>query len=121
MLRSEVHRFYYSTTDASVIDKLDIQLRKDEIELLPEVFYTDKPRTIINTLENYLCYLWDNKDYLILDLLYSQRNKNSNWGQTYTIDRKIFIGIIGIAGLSLRRQGICFFCRIRCYADKQKI
>lgn len=88
MLRSEVHRFYYSTTDASVIDNFDIQLRKDEIELLPEVFCIDEPGTIIKTLENYLYYLWENKDYSILNLLYRQRNNVTKFKKT--INKYIF-------------------------------
>lgn len=75
-LRSEVHRFYYSAKDSCLIDKLSINLRKDELELLSEEFCPEDPDVLTNTLGAFEEYLWNEKDYLAINVLYRQRNNH---------------------------------------------
>jgi len=77
MLRSEAHRFYYSSKDSYLIDKLSISLRKDELELLSEKFCPDDPKALTDTLDDFDNYLWDDKDYIAINVLYRQRNNYS--------------------------------------------
>lgn len=74
MLRSEVHRFYYSEKDRAIIGKLDINLRKDELELLAERYCEDQQEALKQTLTAYSEYLWTDKEYLAVNVLYRQRN-----------------------------------------------
>lgn len=76
MLRSEVHRFYYSQNDALIIDPLYIELRNDELELLPERFCPEKRDHLVETLNRYSEYLWSNSEYIMANVLYRQRRNH---------------------------------------------
>ena len=77
MLRSTVHRFYYSEKDKELIDSLDIGLREDKFLLLPASFCGKQASKIAKTLEGYADYLWDDTDYSIVNILYRQRNNSA--------------------------------------------
>ena len=76
MLRSEVHRFYYSQNDARIIDSLDIELRNDELELLSEKFCPEKRDYLVETLKEYSGYLWNDSEYIMANVLYRQRKNH---------------------------------------------
>lgn len=74
MLRSEIHRFYYSKKDVSVVDSLGIVLRPDELLLLPdEQFSAEDREYLLTTLPDYQRYLWETIEYLVVNVLYRQR------------------------------------------------
>lgn len=76
MLKSEVHRFYVDENDYEMIKKYSIKTTQAEISLLDERFMFEgvvKIVTDINLLNN---YLWDEKDYLVLNVIYkTHKNK----------------------------------------------
>ena len=76
MLRSAVHRFYYSENDKELIDSLDIGLREDKFLLLPASFCGKQASKMAKMLESYADYLWDDTDYSIVNILYRQRNNS---------------------------------------------
>ena len=82
MLRSEVHRFYYSKKDCNIIEKLNIKLRKDELELLADVFCGDRKTELSESLSTYTDYLWSDKEYLAVNVLYRQRNNLAKLAKT---------------------------------------
>ena len=73
MLRSAVHRFYYSTKDEEVIGALNIGLRKDKYLLLPEKYCQENARRIAETLNQYTGYQWPESDFNAVSVLYRQR------------------------------------------------
>ncbi len=70
MLRSKVHRFYYSETDKEIIETLKIKLMSESIELLPPNIILNKAEDLIRDYDR---FRWDEKTYLILNILYKQR------------------------------------------------
>jgi len=74
MLRSEVHRFYYSEADKEFIEPLNIKLKDTKIELLPPDISLSKADELVNDNEQIMRFCWDEKTYLILNVLYKQRN-----------------------------------------------
>lgn len=76
MLRSDIHRFYYSTRDEAVIGKLNIELRKEKLELLPVEYIPYDTKYLIDTLHSYRDYLWTDFEYLVINVLYRQRRNN---------------------------------------------
>lgn len=88
MLRSSTHRFYYSETDKTVIDSLQISLSKDKIELLARKYRPWPAKPLIDTLENYKLYLWDAREYKTLNLLYRHRNSDEKFKETANKHRK---------------------------------
>ena len=79
MLRSEIHRFYYSKYDKKLIDELSICLREDEIELLPKKYRPRPAQPLIDTLEEYQKYLWDEKYYHAINVVYRTRNSEEKF------------------------------------------
>ncbi|MDD2299975.1 MAG: DNA cytosine methyltransferase [Fermentimonas sp.] len=73
MLRSKVHRFYYSETDKETIESLGIKLINEKIELLPPDLIIDKADELISYYDQIKRFCWDEKTYLILNVLYKQK------------------------------------------------
>jgi len=76
MLRSEVHRFYYSDDDKGIIDPQKIRLTDAIIELLPPNVLLNKGDDLIKNYEKIKRFRWDEKTYLVLNVLFKQK-KNS--------------------------------------------
>lgn len=74
MLKSDVHRFYYSDKDKKTIDNLGIKLRKDDLELLAEDYCKGREQELILTLKDYEKNLWPRREYISINVLYRQRN-----------------------------------------------
>lgn len=79
MLRSETHRFYYSQHDKETIDELNISLREDEIELLPKKYRPRPAQPLIDTLKDYEKYLWNEKYYHAINVIYRNRNTDDKF------------------------------------------
>lgn len=73
MLRSEVHRFYYSKRDLGIIKALDINPRSDLLELLGSEYCGGQETAISTTLPRYAGYLWNENEYQAINVLYRQR------------------------------------------------
>lgn len=73
MLRSAVHRFYYSKKDQRLIDSLEIELRKDKLLLLPSDYCGGKAAEYARSLSHCSDYRWPEKEYEALNVLYHQR------------------------------------------------
>lgn len=82
MLKSEVHRFYYSYEDKASIDSLGFELRSDELELLPHEFSNGNEQQLLQSLSDYSKYLWSEKEYLAIKVLYRQRNNSEKFNNT---------------------------------------
>lgn len=79
MLRSKVHRFYYSETDENIIESLGIGLLNEKIELLPPNIKLNKAEELINDYEKIIRFGWDERTYLILNVLYKQKNNSEKF------------------------------------------
>ena len=79
MLRSEVHRFYYSRKDKDIVDQLGIEKRTDNLELLGQKYRPWPATSLIESLDNYLSYLWSKKEYQAVNLLFRQRNNEKKF------------------------------------------
>lgn len=73
MLKSEVHRFYVDENDEEVIKKYDIKTTLAEILLLDEAFMFEDVVNIVTDINLLVNYLWDEKDYLVLNVVYKTR------------------------------------------------
>lgn len=73
MLRSETHRFYYSEEDKDIIDLQKIRLKNEEIELLPPKVVLNRADELIRDFDQIQRFRWDEKTYLILNLLFKQK------------------------------------------------
>ncbi|MCH1949198.1 DNA cytosine methyltransferase [Enterocloster sp. OA13] len=73
MLKSEVHRFYVDENDREVIKKYNIKTTPAEIVLLDEAFMFDGVADIVADVDVLNNYLWDEKDYLVLNVIYKMR------------------------------------------------
>lgn len=70
MLRSEVHRFYLTHSDEAVVDEYKIPSKETALQLLEKEFSFDDALTIVQSQESIKKYLWDEKDYAELNVIY---------------------------------------------------
>jgi len=73
MLRSKVHRFYYSEADKEIIDSQQIQLTDAKIDLLPPDIIFSHADELISDYDQITKLCWDEKTYLILNVLFKQQ------------------------------------------------
>lgn len=73
MLRSKVHRFYYSEADKEIIDPQKMRLTNARIELLPPDIMLSHADELISDYGQIKRYFWDEKTYLILNVLFKQK------------------------------------------------
>jgi len=74
MLKSSVHRFYVDKNDEEVIKKYSIKTTDSEISLLDSAFCFNGIEEIVSNVNEILSYLWDESDYLSLNVVYKVRN-----------------------------------------------
>lgn len=82
MLRSEVHRFFYSYNDKQIVDSLNIKMVNDTISLLNKNIKIENVEEIIKNENNINKYSWDCKDYLVLNVLYKSINNKMRLEKT---------------------------------------
>lgn len=73
MLQSNVHRFFVDENDQETIRKYVIPTEPSEILLLEEEFLFDDVINVVQDLEQIDNYLWDESDYLSLNVVYKMR------------------------------------------------
>ena len=74
MLQSNVHRFYVDKNDSSVIKKYEITVKPTEIPLLDTVYLFDGATEIAADNNEINRYLWNESDYLVLNVVFKNRN-----------------------------------------------
>lgn len=74
MLKSDVHRFYVDETDAEIIEKYGIKTTPSEIPLLEAEFMFPGVADIARNMARISSYLWKEKDYLSLNVVFKARN-----------------------------------------------
>lgn len=74
MLQSEVHRFYVSEEDADDIKKYSIATTDSQIQLLEKEFVFAGVIDIVSDSNLISNYLWNEKDYLALNVIFKNRN-----------------------------------------------
>ena len=74
MLQSNVHRFYVDESDAETIKKYSIKTTPSEIPLLEAEFIFPGVADIARNLAQISNYLWKEKDYLSLNVVFKTRN-----------------------------------------------
>ncbi|MEG1884207.1 MAG: DNA cytosine methyltransferase [Clostridia bacterium] len=74
MLQSEVHRFYVSYEDAKDIQKYSIDTTDSQIQLLEEELVFDGIIDIVSNANLIANYLWEENDYLALNVVFKNRN-----------------------------------------------
>lgn len=74
MLQSDVHRFFVSDEDADDIREYRIATADSQIQLLEEEFMFDGVIDIVSDSNMIADYLWEEKDYLALNVIFKNRN-----------------------------------------------
>jgi DNA (cytosine-5)-methyltransferase 1 len=73
MLQSNIHRFFVDADDQGWIAEYSIPTEQTEIPLLEENFLFDGACDIVKDLDKIENYLWDENDYLVLNVVYKMR------------------------------------------------
>lgn len=95
MLRSSVHRFYYSQNDKDLIDSLDFDLKKEKLLLLQAAYCSQRADKIAQSLESFADYLWDGTDYSIANIIFRQRNNSAKLKHTAEKYKKKLMAFAG--------------------------
>lgn len=74
MLQSNVHCFYVDRHDEKTIKKYGIMVTDADISLLDVEYLFDGAEAIISNAETISYYLWDENDYLALNVIFKTRN-----------------------------------------------
>jgi DNA (cytosine-5)-methyltransferase 1 len=74
MLQSNVHRFYVDEIDAEIIEKYSIKTTPSEIPLLEAEYIFPGVADIARNMARISSYLWKEKDYLSLNVVFKRRN-----------------------------------------------
>lgn len=74
MLQSDIHRFYMDETDSETIEKYSIKTTPSEIPLLEAEFIFPGVADIARNMARISNYLWKEKDYLSLNIVFKTRN-----------------------------------------------
>lgn len=77
LLQSKVHRFYVDENDQEIIEKYNIATEPAEIQLLDKPFLFDGVINIVSDIVKLDEYLWTEKDYFVLNVVYKSRNNES--------------------------------------------
>lgn len=77
MLKSDVHRFYVDESDEQIVKEYGIKTTPSEIQLLDLEFMFPGVADIASDMPQILNYLWDEKDYLSLNVVFKMRD-NAN-------------------------------------------
>lgn len=91
MMRSKVHRFYYAEGDQEIIEPLKIRLMDARIELLPPNIKISKADELVKDYDQIKRFCWDEKTYLILNVLYKQKKNPQKFREAalrHTIELK---------------------------------
>jgi DNA (cytosine-5)-methyltransferase 1 len=76
MLKSKVHRFYMDRDDERTVEEYHIPTAETELILLEKEYAFARALEVVQN-EQLICrYLWNEKDYLLINVIYKQRNNS---------------------------------------------
>lgn len=93
MLQSDIHRFYVDETDMETIEKYNIKTSPSEIPLLDSEFLFTG---IVDIARNMSCisnYLWNENDYLSLNVVFKARNNHKKLCASLTKHKKRLLAL----------------------------
>lgn len=77
MLQSNVHCFYVDESDGDIIEKYGVTTTPAEIQLLDNIYLFTGVKDIVSSKEKIERYIWDEDEYLTLNVIFKTR-KNSD-------------------------------------------
>lgn len=84
MLKSQVHRFFLEENDMNNTKILNLPLREDNIEILPQNMNFEGSRKLILSAPNGVQYAWAESFYKTINLLYRYRINRSKFDLSLT-------------------------------------
>lgn len=93
MLQSDIHRFYVDETDAETIKKYGIKTSPSEIPLLDAEFLFPGVADIARNMARISNYLWNENDYLSLNVVYKTRNNSKKLCASLTKHKKRLLAL----------------------------
>lgn len=93
MLQSDVHRFYVDENDQTMITQYGISTAPAEILLLDEPFLFNGVADIVKSRMEIQKYLWDEKDYFVLNVAYKMRKNREKLKKALEKHRKHLINL----------------------------
>ncbi len=93
MLQSDTHRFYVDETDAETIKKYSIKTSPSEIPLLDAEFLFPGVVDIARNMARISNYLWNENDYLSLNVVFKTRNNSKKLCASLTKHKKKFLAL----------------------------
>lgn len=93
MLKSEVHRFYVSDEDAEDITQYGIATMDSTINLLEKEFLFDGIIDIVSDSNSITNYLWEEGDYLALNVIFRNRNNEKKLEAALTKHQRRLIAL----------------------------
>lgn len=88
MLQSDIHRFYVDNSDQAVIEQYGIATAPAEIQLLDEPFLFEGVVEIVENSASISEYLWSEKDYFVLNVIYKTRKNKDKLRTALTKHQK---------------------------------
>ncbi|MCR5437235.1 MAG: DNA cytosine methyltransferase, partial [Treponema sp.] len=77
MLKSDVHKFYKTSTDIELIKEYGIKTQNSRIFLLAHDFFFQGVKEYITDLSNIDSYIWDADFYLAINVIHKQKNNKT--------------------------------------------
>lgn len=74
MLKSKVHRFYMDRDDERTVEEYHIPTAETELILLEKEYAFPRALEVVQNEQLIYRYLWNEKDYLLINVIYKQRN-----------------------------------------------
>jgi DNA (cytosine-5)-methyltransferase 1 len=93
MLQSDTHRFYVDETDAATIKKYSIKTSPSEIPLLDAEFLFPGVADIAKNMARISNYLWNENDYLSLNVVFKTRNNSKKLCASLTKHKKRLLAL----------------------------
>ena len=93
MLQSDVHRFYVDETDTEIIRKYSIKTSPAEIPLLDAEFLFPGVADIAKNMVRISNYLWNENDYLSLNVVFKTRNNSKKLCASLTKHKKRLLAL----------------------------
>ncbi|EQC0631571.1 DNA cytosine methyltransferase [Salmonella enterica] len=93
LLQSKVHRFYVDENDQHIIKKYNISTEDTEIQLLDKQFLFENSINIVNDPIKIKKYLWAEKDYFSLNVVYKARKNEHKLKATLEKHKKNLLSL----------------------------
>lgn len=93
LLQSKVHRFYVDENDQHIIKKYNISTEDTEIQLLDKQFLFEDSINIVNDPIKIKKYLWAEKDYFSLNVVYKARKNEHKLKATLEKHKKNLLSL----------------------------